>query len=178
MLWANQVLWILTLLLSYTGLRRFTGRKGRFLAFLGIPALAFFLFSMAKAQSSHLWMLAAAAFFWIVCHVFVYLSSVSGKERKKESESDSVETLETVKTAETVEAVEVVAGNVNDQTGQSRVSGEDLKEHKPRLLDNPLPVPKRHVRKEMDYAFDPPPDQMEYDLKNYDMKDDYDLHTF
>ena len=41
-------------------------------------------------------------------------------------------------------------------------------------LDNPLPVPKRHVRKEMNYAFEPEPDKMYYDVA-VDEDDDFDL---
>ena len=44
-----------------------------------------------------------------------------------------------------------------------------------KLLDNPLPTPKKHVKKEMNYAFEPTPDQMHYDLNNYRIDDDYDL---
>ena len=35
--------------------------------------------------------------------------------------------------------------------------------------------PKKHVKKEMNYAFEPTPDQMHYDLNNYRFDDDYDL---
>ena len=41
-------------------------------------------------------------------------------------------------------------------------------------LDNPLPVPKRHVRKEMNYAFEPSPDQMFYETPVAD-NDDFDV---
>lgn len=41
-------------------------------------------------------------------------------------------------------------------------------------LDNPLPVPKRHVKKEMDYGFDPEPDQMFFEIPVSD-EDDFDL---
>ena len=44
-----------------------------------------------------------------------------------------------------------------------------------KFLENPLPVPKKRERKEMDYAFEPSPDQMHYDLNNYNLDDDYDL---
>lgn len=43
------------------------------------------------------------------------------------------------------------------------------------FIENPLPVPKKHVKKEMNYAFEPTPDQMHYDLNNYNVDDDYDL---
>lgn len=41
-------------------------------------------------------------------------------------------------------------------------------------LDNPLPVPKRHVKKELDYGFEPEPDQMCYDIEVSD-QDDFDI---
>ena len=44
-----------------------------------------------------------------------------------------------------------------------------------KFLENPLPVPKKHVRKKMDYAFEPSAEQMHYDLNNYRLDDDYDL---
>lgn len=41
-------------------------------------------------------------------------------------------------------------------------------------LDNPLPVPKRHVRKEMNYGFEPAPEQMYYEVPVAD-NDDFDV---
>jgi len=42
------------------------------------------------------------------------------------------------------------------------------------FIENPLPVPKKHVRKTMDYAFVPDESQMKYDIYVSD-NDDYDL---
>lgn len=44
-----------------------------------------------------------------------------------------------------------------------------------KFIENPLPLPKKHVKKEMNYAFEPTKDQMHYDLNNYRLDDDYDL---
>ena len=44
-----------------------------------------------------------------------------------------------------------------------------------KFIENPLPLPKKHVKKEMNYAFEPTSDQMHYDLNNYRFDDDYDL---
>ena len=41
-------------------------------------------------------------------------------------------------------------------------------------LDNPLPVPKRHVKKEMGYSFEPEPDQMFYEVPVAE-NDDFDI---
>jgi len=42
------------------------------------------------------------------------------------------------------------------------------------FIENPLPVPKKHVRKTMDYAFIPDESKMKYDIQVKD-NDDYDL---
>ena len=43
------------------------------------------------------------------------------------------------------------------------------------FIPNPLPLPKKHVKKEMNYAFEPSADMMHYDYNNYRFDDDYDL---
>lgn len=47
-------------------------------------------------------------------------------------------------------------------------------EQKPRFLDNPLPVPKKHVKKEMDYDHPVAPEMMHFDLELTD-EDDFAL---
>lgn len=52
---------------------------------------------------------------------------------------------------------------------------QETKKVKPgEYLENPLPVPKRHVKKEMGYGFEPEPDKMHYDVSVPD-EDDFDL---
>lgn len=41
-------------------------------------------------------------------------------------------------------------------------------------LENPLPVPRRHVKRDMDYAFEPSSDQMYYEVPVAD-NDDFDV---
>lgn len=45
---------------------------------------------------------------------------------------------------------------------------------KPRFIDNPLPVPKKHVKKSINYAFEPTLDQMKYDI-DISESDDFDI---
>lgn len=53
---------------------------------------------------------------------------------------------------------------------------EETEQPKPiKFIENPLPLPKKHVKKEMNYAFEPTQEQMHYDLNNYQIDDDYDL---
>ena len=59
------------------------------------------------------------------------------------------------------------------------LEANDTKEQKPldgiKYIDNPLPVPKRHEKKTMDYDMVIPDSKMNYDLKTYKDNDDYDL---
>ena len=42
-------------------------------------------------------------------------------------------------------------------------------------IPNPLPGPKKHIPKEMDYAFEPDAADMRYDIENLEEADDFDL---
>lgn len=43
-----------------------------------------------------------------------------------------------------------------------------------RFIENPLPLPKKHVKKTMDYRFIPDREKMNYDIE-VDKNDDFDL---
>ena len=55
---------------------------------------------------------------------------------------------------------------------------EEAKTEEPKkeikFLDNPLPVPKKHVKKSIDYAFEPDADMMKYDI-DISTDDDFDI---
>ena len=70
---------------------------------------------------------------------------------------------------------EIKAENIRVEESQAQETN-DIPVAKPiKYIENPLPLPKKHVKKEMNYAFEPTPDQMHYDLNNYRLDDDYDL---
>lgn len=48
-------------------------------------------------------------------------------------------------------------------------------QEKPNLIPNPLPLPKQHERKEMDYAFVPDENMMHYDIEVTQENDDFDI---
>lgn len=55
------------------------------------------------------------------------------------------------------------------------IENVEIKEEKKiEYIENPLPIPKKHVRKTMDYAFIPEEEQMKYDIAVSD-SDDFDL---
>lgn len=67
------------------------------------------------------------------------------------------------------------AQNSNKEVLSLPGKGELEIKSKVQLLHNPLPGPRKHVKKVMDYAFEPTVDKMHYDLNNYNVNDDYDL---
>ena len=83
-------------------------------------------------------------------------------ETKEQEETDMLEAQEGQEDFST----EGPAGSVEKEKPVAPQPGE--------MLSNPLPTPKKHTFREMDYAFTPPEDQMGYDL-SVDPEDDFDL---
>ena len=83
------------------------------------------------------------------------------------------------KTSKEIEMVTAKSPKENEETAnitENKMETPQTEDSKPiKLIENPLPLPKKHVKKEMNYAFEPTPDQMHYDLNNYNVEDDYDL---
>lgn len=53
---------------------------------------------------------------------------------------------------------------------------EDLPVEKPiKYIPNPLPLPKKHVKKELNYSFEIPEEKMKYDIEELIENDDFDL---
>lgn len=72
--------------------------------------------------------------------------------------------------------------NVTDMIPQEQVRQEEAAGTAPlpvpqpgEPIPNPLPGPKKHVPREMDYAFEPDEQEMCFDIENLDEKDDFDL---
>ena len=75
-----------------------------------------------------------------------------------------------------VEVAEESAPEVTSEIAEEpRIEPTEVNSKPIKFIENPLPLPKKHVKKEMNYAFEPTPDQMHYDLNNYSVDDDYDL---
>ena len=109
-------------------------------------------------------------FLWVVFLLLIFSERKNKQVLLKEGEIGGEEIKEREKDKEaelSLNNLMVISKNENGQ--------EDKQEEKIKLLHNPLPLPKKHVKKEMKYAFEPTKEQMYYDLNNYDVNDDYDL---
>lgn len=75
----------------------------------------------------------------------------------------SVQVSETIAAAGRIPASESVSASAEPVT--------DALPQKPRFLENPLPLPKKHVKKEMDYDYTVAPEMMHFDLEPADGDD-------
>ena len=65
---------------------------------------------------------------------------------------------------------------INKDDEKQEVSNTEVKDTMPEhFLHNPLPVPPRHVKKTMEYAFEPEEATMHYDVALSEDKNDYDI---
>lgn len=90
--------------------------------------------------------------------------------KKSEIKKSEIEKME-IKESE----IKAVTGQENSRSVQEQLPQETAEEKKTvKYIENPLPLPKRHVKKEMDYGFEPDCDLMKYDVM-VEENDDFDL---
>ncbi|MDE5746182.1 MAG: hypothetical protein K2I21_01235, partial [Acetatifactor sp.] len=72
-----------------------------------------------------------------------------------------------------IPAVEVKKDMIKKKQEEITVQQEETPKQV-QFIENPLPLPKKHVKKVMDYPIQPPPSQMHYDIE-VDPKDNFDF---
>ena len=65
-------------------------------------------------------------------------------------------------------------GDGQDMAGQGAEAEAALPQRKVRMIENPLPLPKKHVRRRLDYGMEVPEGKYDFDLE-VDDKDDFDI---
>lgn len=107
----------------------------------------------------------------VLCVIFYVVNGQKNFLSAEEEEEDMTEEI----AAQMLPLVFEEGEAVSSQTTTEEAKQKDELQKPVKLLENPLPLPKKYVKKEMDYAFEPTPEQMHYDLNNYNVNDDYDL---
>lgn len=153
---ANLGLQLLGLFLFYrTGRRLTTDVISLLIA--GVLALVSVLeFSVVQDSAEHFLWFASSAALWLLSWIKpICLYGVKRAAEKK-----------------TVQVTESPKRKKEGMRKEKNIEGEtkNLK-----LIPNPLPLPKKHIKKVMGYAFEPSKELMHYDLNNYNVNDDYDL---
>ncbi|MBQ9136196.1 MAG: hypothetical protein IJX66_08915 [Lachnospiraceae bacterium] len=103
-------------------------------------------------------------------------------EVNKEAETESAVKPETVTESEpvtepekeTVTEPEKGPEKESKTEPEKESKTEPVQENKPRFIENPLPLPKKHVKKTMGYRFEVSEEQMKYDIEVSDT-DDFDI---
>lgn len=120
-----------------------------------------------------------ALFFWSVMAGLGLKSAVRGIQaapvREKIRESESVSASEPVAAVPVVSAA-VPAAPVSETVSIGSVSeevSENVQQEKPRFIENPLPLPKKHVPRKMDYDYKVSEEDMHYDVE-IEEGDDFD----
>ena len=110
------------------------------------------------------------------------VASSGTAEINNESVVTSDTTTETnTETSGNTELTEVAESNANTETTANAgaetkaTSSENAAEPEVKLIKNPVPGPKEHVAKELTFDYDPKDDELDFDLKDLNGKDFYDI---
>ena len=106
--------------------------------------------------------------FCVIFRLFTKSATYEMPEEKIEATNVVSENTNTENAKELVEEMNIINASLKEEKEE-----EDVKQIN--FIPNPLPLPKKHVKKEMHYAFEPSPEMMHYDYNNYRFDDDYDL---
>lgn len=150
-LFANIFLQLAGIFFFYRGSRRLTNTVISLVstAVLGIASIL--EFSVTQDSAIHLIWFCFGIALWLISFIRPFIQGIIHKKQQR---------LEAEK-----------------QKTDQALHEQDMEEIRPAVnrIPNPLPLPKKHIRKEMDYGFEPSKEQMHYDLNNYNVNDDYDL---
>lgn len=89
---------------------------------------------------------------------------------------EKIEGIHAMVLAEEDSEVPVPAAESSDETAPEAAGQVEAPKEKPRFIENPLPLPKKHVKREMDYDHDIPEEDMHYDIEVAE-DDDFDIGT-
>lgn len=162
---ANTVLQLLGVFLFYRGGRRYFNELTGIILALGAAAVSIGGFSVVEDDPMHLIWFVVAFLFWL-------LSFIKVAFRKMREEAGGEEEKPATITTDMVLEPDNVPKDAPEPVHEPKETPEPAPVT---FIPNPLPVPKKHVKKEMDYAFEPAKEKMHYDLNNYRPEDDYDL---
>lgn len=164
------------------------------LIFAGITWGIFGFFTEKKKESQSLWVLmtVSAVLFSCVCPAagnmdrsfpaLLGMIVLSGKglqlalSSKKEETVMSEETIaeETIAEEPNVEESIVEESVAEEPVTEEPMTEEPIPVREIKYIENPLPLPKKHVKKTMDYGYEIPEEDMEFDIDISD-EDDFDF---
>ncbi|MBQ9990805.1 MAG: hypothetical protein IJP31_07675 [Lachnospiraceae bacterium] len=174
---ANIFLQLFGLFLFYRGSRRLTSGVIS-LGIAGILAIvSIYGFSVVLDSPEHLMWFLGGFGIWLLSFIRPLLMAILSIRSKRKAVKAESKVMQKEAGEEIKPEMEAAKVRVEVKPEGEPEKAKPETETKPaiKLIPNPLPLPKKHVKKEMDYAFEPPKERMHYDLNNYNVNDDYDL---
>lgn len=97
-------------------------------------------------------------------------------EKSRRKPAERVSEREETKTGgrQEMAAKEVEAGTIQEAAGKEAGAGKALPSKEIHFIENPLPLPKKHVKRTLDYGREVPEGKYDFDLE-VDEKDDFDI---
>ncbi len=109
-------------------------------------------------------------FAWIIM-LSASLKSLCSKYGKKSENETGIILLSNLTKEEPASRI----GDKSEMNDGKNDKKQNEVQEKPNLIPNPLPLPRQHERKEMDYAFVPDENMMHYDIEVIQENDDFDI---
>lgn len=144
--------------------------------------LQWLLYGVKIRHDMHIWLGIFMVATYAVNLVYFLVYMIFKRTTRQVRELDVEALLQNQIETEVKKESEAVVQEVTAQVKEISVEGEVKEEDKPQeemlpsvnFIENPLPLPKKHVKKSLDYAFQPDFEDMDYDIKVSE-NDDYDL---
>ncbi|MGN0306831.1 MAG: hypothetical protein ACI4DN_01315 [Lachnospiraceae bacterium] len=165
-LFANMFLQLAGIFFLYRGSRRLTNSVISLVTVAVLGIVSILDFSVTQDNANHLIWFFFGITLWLISFIRPLIQSLLHKKRQGPE-------AEKQRRDQVLQEPDMKKPDMK----KPDIEKSGMEEPKPAVnrIPNPLPLPKKHVRKEMDYGFEPSKEQMHYDLNNYNVNDDYDL---
>lgn len=165
----NVALQMLAVLMLFGAGKNFLNRTLGFIISAVYAVLPAVVNQIAKVNEINMYLLFAVTAVWLVS-IAVYLVRYLCDRQKKKAllEKESMVNMD-----EKEKIAEAIPAAVPDSS-MKEIILDDAHEPKPNYIENPLPVPKRRVHKEMDYAIETDEND-DYDIMDMTGKDFFDI---
>lgn len=196
----NILLQVLSVVLLYCALNKFINKYVAFILTIIFSVIPPFMSLIFLIDVLNLWILIGLFTLFLVADVFCIIKS--NKEINEETvQNNELEEIKqfsddvhsqnndsanneqdnaVIKVSDIVVDNNAITTNVEIvkdvvPAGMKEIKSEDLVSKKHKMIENPLPLPKKRIHKKMDYAINDKSENDDFDLKDISENDDFDL---
>lgn len=155
-------------------------------AWVNVELTGFIILTLCGSAGLHLMNMTCVSYNWIMlvfwllacCGILQYVLVLCGRKRK---ESKNEQPMQKAENSQSAECDQKKRSEKEAESSQSIKCDQNEKEQKTvptgtvHYIPNPLPLPKKHEKKEMKFDYEPLPEQMKFDYEPKADEEDYDL---